>query len=146
MNRQLLMGALNGTKYVSRARVFPKNDVFFGLYHKGVSKKWNYAFPSDLWTLEVWTAVFFRRLAFFFHINFFKSNIVQIWKHTLCTMLIFKSEHLEHGFVDFAPSICVPKYRKSLLLWEKVQTDRRTSDGHDSHIFILDPVCISRTQ
>ena len=61
-------------------------------------------------------------------------------------MLIFKSEHLEHGFVDFAPSICVPK-DQNYTFWAKKyrRTDRRT-DRHDSHIFILDPVCISRTQ
>ena len=110
-------------------------------------------FFSGLLTFRVFTRLHLqgkvaRRAIVLFISTFLKPIIVQNLKHTLCTMLILKSEHLEHGFATFALSICVPNY-KNLTFWAKyhgrTDTDRQT-DGHDSHIFILDPVCISRTQ
>ena len=48
-------------------------------------------------------------------------------------MWILKSEHPEHGFVDFAPSICVPKDQKDTFWAKKYrQTDGHTDTIHTS--------------
>ena len=66
------------------------------------------------------------------HINFFKTNIVQNLKQTLCTMLILKSEHLEHGFV-LLHLVSVFQITKISLFEQNItdrQTDRQTRFTH----------------
>ena len=76
--------------------------------------------------------------------QFLKSNIVQILKTHI--VQIWKSEHLEHGFA-ILHLVSVSQNVKITLFSQNATPDRQTDGhGHDSHIFILDPVCISRTQ
>ena len=79
--------------------------------------------------------------------QFFKIHIVQILKHTFCTMCVLKSEHLEHGFA-ILHLVSVPQNVKVSRFDQKCtparhtdgQTDGRTGTIHTSFSLTLSVV------
>ena len=134
-----------------RCKTYPKVSSWGQKFHIQISKSENhrtirrFRFILQILTLDYTCRARWPEELLCWLSQFLKSNIVQILKTHI--VQIWKSEHHEHGFV-ISHLVSVSQNNKITLFIQNItdgQTDTQT-DRHDSHIFILDPVCISRTQ